>query len=157
MASIKTNKNKKWTPLLKTNFSWLETLSLGPKRFLHSKGPKHAFCLWLRLRKSEQCRICTVMRCSLFLSLSQRQNAFLGPLEWRDLFGPKNKVSSHEKLVFRSGVRFLFLFVLMDAILVKLDLQEMRPTNDLINWCFKDHWWFRSTPSKSCFWSLNFN
>ena len=41
---------------------------------------------------------------------------FLGPLEWRNLFGPKSKVSSHEKLVFRSGVGFLFLFVLTDAI-----------------------------------------
>ena len=59
MASVKTNKNKNRTPLLKTNFSWLETLSLGPKRFLHSKGPKNAICLWLRLGKlnrSKQCR-----------------------------------------------------------------------------------------------------
>ena len=43
------------------------------------------------------------------------------PLEWRNLFGPKNKVSSHEKLVFRSDIQFLFLFVLMDAILLYLD------------------------------------
>ena len=34
MVSIKANKIKNWTPLLKTNFSWLETLSLGPKRSL---------------------------------------------------------------------------------------------------------------------------
>ena len=36
----------------------------------------------------------------------------------------KDKVSRHEKLVLRSGVRFLFLFVLMDAILLKMDLQK---------------------------------
>ena len=59
-----------------------------------------------------------------FPSLSQWQIAFLGPLEWRNLFGPKDKVSSHEMLVFRSGVQFLFLFVLIDAILLKLDLQN---------------------------------
>ena len=41
----------------------------------------------------------------------------------RNLFGPKDKVSSYEKLVLRSGVRFLFLFVLMDTILLNLDLQ----------------------------------
>ena len=33
-------------------------------------------------------------------------------------------ISCLEKLVFRSGVRFLFLFVLTDAILLKLDLQK---------------------------------
>ena len=59
-----------------------------------------------------------------FPSLSQRQITFLGSLELRNLFGPKDKVSSHEKLVFRSGVRFLFLFVLTDTILLKLDLQK---------------------------------
>ena len=41
-----------------------------------------------------------------------------------NLFGLKDKVSYHEKLVFGSGVRFLFLFVLTDAILLKLDLQK---------------------------------
>ena len=65
------------------------------------------------------------------LSLSQRQIAFLGPLEWRNLFGPKDKVSSYQKLVFRSAVRFLFLFVLMDDILLNLDLQKR--TRELIN------------------------
>ena len=127
MASIKINKNKKQTPLLKTNFSWLETLSLGPKRFLHSKGPKNGICLWLS-HDQEHCWL--NVQCHLSW-LSQRQIAFLGPLEWRNLFGPKDKVSSHEKLVFRSGVRFLFLFVLTDAILLKLDLQKR--TNDLDN------------------------
>ena len=65
-----------------------------------------------------------IQHCLIFLSLSHRQIAFLGPLEWRYLFGPKNKVSSHEKSIFRSGVQFLFLFVLTDAILLKLDLQK---------------------------------
>ena len=58
----------------------------------------------------------------IFLSLSQRQIASLGPLEWRYHFRPKDKVASREKLVFRSGVQFLF--VLMDAILLNLDLQK---------------------------------
>ena len=49
---------------------------------------------------------------------------FLGPLEWRNLFGPKSKVSIHKKLVFKSGVGFLILFVLTDAILLRLDLQK---------------------------------
>ena len=39
-------------------------------------------------------------------------------------FRAQDKVSSYEKLVLGSGVRFLFLFVLMDAILLKLDLQK---------------------------------
>ena len=45
MTSTKTNKNKKWTPLLRTNFLRYTTLLLGPKRFVHSKGPKIALCL----------------------------------------------------------------------------------------------------------------
>ena len=40
-------------------------------------------------------------------------------------------MASHEKLVFRSGVQFLFLFVLTDAIILKMDLQKR--TNDLDN------------------------
>ena len=36
---------------------------------------------------------------SIFLSLSQRQVAFLGPLEWRNLFGQKSKVGSYKKLI----------------------------------------------------------
>ena len=55
-----------------------------------------------------------------FPSLSHRQIAFLGV---KESFRAQDKVSSHEKLAFRSGVRFLFLFVLIDAILLKLDLQ----------------------------------
>ena len=57
-------------------------------------------------------------------SIKTDKITFLGPLEWRNLFGPKDKVSSHEKLAFRSGVRIMFLFVLMDAILLNLDLQK---------------------------------
>ena len=45
MTSTKTNKNKKWTPLPNTNFLRYTTLLLGPKRFVHSKGPKIALCL----------------------------------------------------------------------------------------------------------------
>ena len=52
VTSTKTNKNKKWTPLLKTNFLRYTTLLLVPKRFVLSKGPKIALCLcetWLSL------------------------------------------------------------------------------------------------------------
>ena len=53
----------------------------------------------------------------LFLKIGSIETiTSLGPLEWRNLFEPKSKVASHEKLVFRSGVGFLFLFVLTDAI-----------------------------------------
>ena len=118
MASIKTNKNQ--TPFWKTNFSWLETLSLGPKRYLQSKGPKMQFVFdW-----DWECQAMQIWPCSIFLSLSQRQIAFLGPLAWRYHFRPKDKVVSHNKLVFRSVLWFLFLFVLMDTILLNLDLQN---------------------------------
>ena len=50
MASIKTNKIKKRTPLHNINFWKLTTLLFCPKRFRHSKGPKNAICLWLSLR-----------------------------------------------------------------------------------------------------------
>ena len=56
-----------------------------------------------------------ILQCSL-LWLSQRQIAFLGPLEWTNLFGQKSKVVSFQKLILWSGIRFLILFVLMDAI-----------------------------------------
>ncbi len=55
---------------------------------------------------------------------SQRQIPFSVPLKWRNLFGPKDKVSSYDKLDLRSGVRFLLLFVLRDVILLKLDLRK---------------------------------
>ena len=60
----------------------------------------------------------------IFPSLSQRQSTFLEPLEWRNLFEPKDKVVCHEKLVLRSVVQFLFLFVLTEAILLKLHVQK---------------------------------
>jgi len=105
-CSSKTNKNL--TPLLKHNFSWLETLLLGLKRYLHSKGPQNGLCLMGESDKSNN------VQSGSFCN--QRQMAFIEHLEWRNISRPKSKVSSHEKLFFRSGVRFLFLFVLMDAI-----------------------------------------
>ena len=126
MASVKTNKNKKRTALLKTNFWWQVTLPLGPKCYLHSKGPKNAICLWLS-HDQEHCWL--NVQCSLSW-LSQRQTAFLGPLEWRYHFGTKGKVSCHQELVFRSSVRFLFLFVLTNSILLNLDLQKRTPDLD---------------------------
>ncbi len=47
-----------------------------------------------------------------------------------NLFGPSNKVVYLKKLVFGSGVRFLILFVLTDAILLNLDLQKRTPDLD---------------------------
>ncbi len=41
-----------------------------------------------------------------------------------NLFGPSNKVVYLKKLVFESAVRFLILFVLTNAILIKLDLKK---------------------------------
>ena len=62
MASIKTNKIKKRTPLHNINFWKLTTLLFCPKRFRHSKGPKNAICLWLSHNK-EHCRL--NMQCPL--------------------------------------------------------------------------------------------
>ena len=62
MASIKTNKIKKRTPLHNINFWKLTTLLFCPKRFVHSKGPKNAICLWLSHNK-EHCRL--NMQCPL--------------------------------------------------------------------------------------------
>ena len=62
MASIKTNKIKKRTPLLYINFWKLTTLLFCPKWFIHSKGPKNAICLWLSHNK-EHCRL--NMQCPL--------------------------------------------------------------------------------------------
>ena len=36
---------------------------------------------------------------SIFLSLSRRQIAFLGHLEWSNIFGQKTKVGSYQKLI----------------------------------------------------------
>ena len=61
--------------------------------------------------------------------LSQRQIAFLGPLEWMNHFGQKSKVVSFQKLMLRSVVRFLILFVLMDAIFLNCDISVGRRWN----------------------------
>ena len=67
-----------------------------------------------------------MLRSALFdiLSFSQTQIVFLGPLEWRNLFGQKSKVVIYQKLIKRSGIRFLILFVLMDAILLRRGLHK---------------------------------
>ena len=44
-----------------------------------------------------------------------------------NLFQPSNKVSSYEKLLEKSDVGFLILFVLTKAILQNLDLQKSSP------------------------------
>ena len=80
MASFKTNKNKNWTPLVRTNFSKLETLSLGPKRFLYSKGHKSAICLWLTLRSNLHCFTFSVSaKDKLPFQDIQSEGIFLGP------------------------------------------------------------------------------
>ena len=76
-----------------------------PKRFLHSKGPKNGICL-------------------VHYHGSAKEKSIFMTFRVKESFWPKDKVAIHEKLVFRSGVRFLFLFVLMDAILLKLDFQK---------------------------------
>ena len=67
-----------------------------------------------------------MLRSALFdiFTFSQRQIAFLGPLEWKNLFGQKSKVVIYQKLIKRSGVRFLILFVLMDTILLRRGLRK---------------------------------
>ena len=54
--------------------------------------------------------------------LNRDKRQFLGPLELTNLFGPSNKVVYLKKLVFQSAARFLILFVLMDAILLRRGL-----------------------------------
>ena len=54
----------------------LETLSLGPKRFLHSKGPKNVICLWLRLGNIKQSQICIVYFWSIFLVSAKDKSHF---------------------------------------------------------------------------------
>ena len=56
--------------------------------------------------------------------LNRDKGSILGPLELTNLFEPSNKVVYLKKLVFQSAVRFLILFVLVDAILLNLDLQK---------------------------------
>ena len=91
MTSVKTNENKNWTQLLKTNFSILETLFFGLKRFLHSKGPKNAICLWLILRNIEQSQICIVYFRSIFLVSATNKLRFQDLLSEGIFSGPKTK------------------------------------------------------------------
>ena len=48
-----------------------------------------------------------------------RGKEHFGTVEQSNLFGPSSKVLYLKKLVIKSGVRFLILFVLVDAILQK--------------------------------------
>merc|ERR1712052_5067 len=50
----------------------------------------------------------------------QKQSLILRALEQSNLFRPSNKVLYLKKLVIKSGVSFLILFVLVDAILQKV-------------------------------------
>ena len=52
--------------------------------------------------------------------LSQRQIAFLGPLEWTNLFGQKSKVVSFQKLKERSDVCFLIFVCFNGYYILKL-------------------------------------
>ena len=61
--------------------------------------------------------------------LSQRQIAFLGPSEWRNLIGQKRKVVSFQKLILWIGIRFLIFFVLMDAIFWNCDISVLAEGN----------------------------
>ena len=76
MASVKTNKIKNQTALWKTNFLRYTTLLLGPKRFLHSEGPKNVICLWLRLGNIKRSQICTVYIRSIFLVSAKDKSHF---------------------------------------------------------------------------------
>merc|ERR1712020_788041 len=74
--------------------------------------------------------------------LNRDKGQFLGPFELTNLFGPSNKVVYLKKLVFQSAIRFLILFFLTDAILLKLDLQKRTPELD-------------NSPNESCLSSKN--
>ena len=67
----------------------------GQKRFVHSKGPKNALCL----------------------HQNKRQSAYLGPLEWMDVFRPSYKDVHLKKLVIKSGVYFWFDVFLLILVL----------------------------------------
>ena len=65
------------------------------------------------------------------LQLGSRPRAILkirppSSLDYRARHGPQTK----KKLVYQSAVKFLILFVLTDAILLKLDLQKRTPDLD---------------------------
>ena len=61
----------------------------------------------------------------IWFFLSQlRTNYSFRAFQAKESFGAQNKVSIHEKLVLRSVVWSLFLFVLTDSILLNLNLQK---------------------------------
>ena len=105
--------------------SLLHTLLFGRKRFLHCKGPKNTICLWLRERNIEKCQI-NIVRSRLIFIVSAKDifRTFIVKEFLKDFFGPKSNISSHEKLVFRSGVQFLFLFLSTEANSLTLNLQK---------------------------------
>ena len=61
----------------------------------------------------------------LFIDAEKRESVFRGPLEGTNIFPPSNKVSSYEKLLQKSCICFLILFVLKVAILLNLDFQKI--------------------------------
>ena len=73
----------------------------------------------------------SAMFTSFQFCLSQpKTNRIFRTFRVNEFFGPKDKVSCIEKLVIRSGIQFLFLFVLTDAILLNLNLQKRTPDLD---------------------------
>ena len=62
--------------------------------------------------------------CNIFIETEERQSPIQGHLKWTNLFWQSNKVSIYDKLLYKSGVCFLILFILTDAILLNLDLQK---------------------------------
>ena len=116
MASIKTNKIKKnGRHFFISTFENLQLCFFVQNDSFTLKVLKMQFVFGWAIIRNIADWICNV----LYRRLSQRQIAFLGPLEWRNLFGQKSKVVSFQKLILWSGIRFLILFVLMDAILLR--------------------------------------
>ena len=97
---------------------------------MSEKFPKNAICFWLRLRNINKVESLSFNSdfCPIFVVLVGEKFHFF-ELQSEEFFF--SKVSIHEKSVIRSSVRFLFLFVLKDAILLKVDLQKR--TNHLDN------------------------
>ena len=125
MASIKTNKIKKRMHFIISTFENLQLCFFVQKDSATLKVLKMQFVFGWAYDKGH----CIFnLQCSL-LWLSQRQIAFLGPLEWRNLFGQKSKVVSFQKLILWSGVHFLILFVLMDAIFWNCDISVLAEGN----------------------------
>ena len=105
------------------NGSLFHTSKFDAQRFL-SQATK------LHILKSWSFKVASVfwfklIECAMFLIMVQpKTKSIFRAFRVKESFQAQDKVSSHEKLVFRSGVRFLFLFVLTDTILLKLDLHK---------------------------------